>query len=250
MAIRISLGNVGSGKTVSEVRALFRELPRRTTYTNILLKKPCSHVKVLTRDMILKSEVVKTVKKRGGDLEPVYQYKLNVDFWKSIKEPINIVIDEAHTIFNARRAQSHLNIVMGDWIALIRRVLGSVDAQTGELVFITQLPNRLDVIAREMSNQVRYHVCRYIRQCSDCFTYWRETSEQTEPRKNCPNCNGYNLIKKGHQIEIYKFPGMSEYMDWKFLREGSYYDHLIIKDIEQYFPLYDTLQWENLITDS
>lgn len=87
--------------------------------------------------MIIKDEVVGTKKnKMTGREEPVVKYKLNVDFWKEIKEPINVVIDEAHTLYNARKAMSKVNIITTEWLALIRRVLGSRESGHGELTFI------------------------------------------------------------------------------------------------------------------
>ena len=50
--IRISLGNVGSGKTVSEVREIFINKFHRKTYSNI--KTKLNHQINLTHDMIIK----------------------------------------------------------------------------------------------------------------------------------------------------------------------------------------------------
>ena len=165
--IRISLGNVGSGKTVCEVREFLLNKGNRLTYSNIKTKK-LTNVKLINPDMIIKKEIIDYKTKKDGSSEPVYKKTLNKDFWTKIKVPINVVIDEAHSIVNARRSMSKTNEIITMWLALIRRVLGTTDSGEGELVFITQLPNRLDIIAREMATQVRYHVCHFMKGCKDC----------------------------------------------------------------------------------
>jgi len=250
--IRISLGNPGSGKTANEVRELFLNKTRRTTYTNIKMNKPkiTPHVKLLNMDMILNKELVNTVKKKGtGEERPIYDLKLNLNFWQNINEPINVVLDEAHTILNSRRSTSKVNIIMGDWLALIRRVLGSTESGMGELVFITQLHNRIDVIAREMALQVRFHICHFIKTCDSCKYSWRENSETAEPERVCPACNHHIIYKHSHQIQIWHFKGMEEYINWKMLGIKSYHACYMVTDIEKYFPLYNTLQWDNMFSE-
>ena len=148
--IKIILGNVGSGKTALAVREMFVNKLNRKTYSNIITKN-LKNVVPITPRMIIKEEIVTYKKNRKtGKEEPVYKHTLNVKFWKDIKEPINVVLDEAHSIINARRSMSKINIIVTDWIALIRRVLGQSESGYGELVLISQLANRIDVIAREM----------------------------------------------------------------------------------------------------
>lgn len=244
MAIRISLGNVGSGKTVSEVREMFLNHSRRKTLTNI--KTSIKHCKLLEPSMIIKKEQVDVIKKRSGELVPVYEFKLNVDFWKQMKEPCNVVLDEAHTILNSRRSMSKTNVIITDWLALVRRVLGQTETGTGDLVFITQLQGRIDSIAREMAHQVRYHVCHYVKECMKCRCMWRENSDMPEGLWTCPRCKDFNIKKHSHNVMVYKFRSIQEFDMWKSYGMKSYYDRYVITDIEDYFNLYDTLQWDNL----
>ena len=140
MTIRLCLGNVGSGKTVAEVRNMYLSNQRIKTYSNIVTKlKNQIDINPSKKE---KKTVVDTKKKRNGELENVYETKLNMDFWKKNTDVKNIVIDEAHSIINSRRSMSKINVLLTDWIALIRRILGSNDTGHGELVLITQLPNR------------------------------------------------------------------------------------------------------------
>lgn len=233
--IRLSVGNVGSGKTATEVREMILSPNKRATFTNILIKGGIAvpHVKLLQKEMILEET-------EDG------KFKLNIEFWKQLKEPINIVIDEAHTIFNSRRAMSKKNIIISEWIALIRRVLGASESGVGDLVLITQMPYRIDNIARDMANQVRYHICHFRKICPNCKYNWIETSETAEPVHQCPMCNHPKVIKCNHTIEVWHFTTVQSYMEWKLLGKQTFHRHYMVNDIEAYFPYYDTLQWDNL----
>lgn len=245
--IRISLGNVGSGKTANEVREMYINKRIRKTYSNILTKLP-NQVNIKP-SMIVKKKSVGTKQKRDGTVENVVEYSLNKEYWKSIKEPINVVLDEAHSIINSRRAMSKVNIIVTDWLSLIRRVLGSSDAGYGEVVFITQLPNRLDIIAREMATQVRYHICHFLKTCKRCGLTWQENSEMPEGYYVCYSCGCHDIQKHSHQVEIWHFPNMKDYDNWKNWGMKTFYKHYMVNDIEKYFPFYDTLQWDNLFNE-
>ena len=240
--IRISLGNIGSGKTACEVRemALHQDIKN---YSNIITTLK-NNVQI-DSDMICKKEMVGTNKKG----EPVYELHLNSEFWKSIKEPINITLDEAHAIINSRRSMSKVNIVVTDWVALIRRVLGEDSKGVGDLVLISQLPQRLDVVCREMANQVRYHTCHYTKRCLNCGSAWREDTDMPEIAKYCINCNGINLKRTNFAIEVKFFVSIAGYNAWKIYGMKTFYKHYFVNDIEKYFPMYDTLQWDNMFSN-
>jgi len=245
--IRISLGKVGSGKTACEVREMALCKTNRVYYSNI--KTSIKSNIVLQPEMIIKKELVGEKKKKSGDLEPVYDLKLNVDFWKGKHENASVILDEAHSIMNSRRSMHKANILITDWLALIRRVLGESESGAGELVLITQLPYRLDTIARDMANEIRYHVCHYQKKCLDCGTNWRENSEMPERLFECPNCHSINICKFNHQIEIRHFSNLNNYEQWNLFGKKSYFKWYIITDIENYFPLYNTLQWDNMFNN-
>lgn len=247
--IKIILGNVGSGKTAFAVREMYLNHNNRKTYSNITTK--IKHQVNISPEMIIKKTQVDTRKKRTGEIEPVYEYKLNIDYWKNIKEPINVILDEAHSIVNARRSMSKTNIIITDWLALIRRVLGQTEQGYGELVFITQLSNRIDIIARDMATNVIYTICHYLKTCSKCGTTWQENSELPEPLSYCinNNCRAYSIKKHTHYLELWHFAGMPMYQMWKEWGQKSFYKHYFIKDIEKYFKFYSTLQWDNLFSE-
>lgn len=220
----------------------------RKTYSNIQTKNLPNQV-MINPKMIVDKQIVDHKTKRNGETEPVYEMKLNIDFWKNIKEPINVVLDEAHSIINARRSMSKVNIIMNDWLSLIRRVLGQSESGYGELVYITQLPNRIDTIARDMAHQVRYHVCHYHVSCNKCGTTLSENSEIPEPTTYCPSCGSFKLKKFNHKIEIWHFNNMRSYEGWREFGMNNFYKHYIVTDIEKYFPMYNTLQWDNMFSE-
>lgn len=245
--IRISIGNVGSGKTASEVREMALNKSNRITYSNI--KTKLVNQTDINSNMIIKKEFIRDSKTKNG-IEPIYDLKLNINFWKSLNEPINIVLDEAHAIINSRRAMQKKNIIVTDWLALIRRVIGQNEAGNGELVLITQFPNRIDKIARDMATQIRFHLCHYQKTCKKCGVTWTENSELPETIWKCPRCNSFKILKHNHIIEVWHFSNIENYNAWKDgWNPKGYYNHYIIKDIENYFHLYDTLQWDNLFTE-
>jgi len=245
--IRISLGNVGSGKSACAVRDMITDRTGRRIYSNILTRK-IERNSILNINMILKKNLV-GMTGRKKDV-PKYSYTLNADFWKSINEPISIYLDEAHTIFNSRRSMSSKSIVIAEWLSLIRRVIGGAESGHGEILFITQLPNRIDVIARDMANQVRFHRCHFLKSCKDCGLTWKETNDDPEPVWKCYRCESYDIIKYDHRIEVFHFSDMKMYEAWNFFGMKSYHRHYFINDIEDVFPLYDTLQWDNLFSEN
>lgn len=245
--IRIILGNVGSGKTALAVREMYLTSNRKKTYSNIVTKiKNCVQIQP---DMIIKKEIVDYKKNRKtGEKEPIYKHTMNAEYWQGIKEPINIVLDEAHSIINARRAMSKINQIVTDWLALIRRVLGQAESGYGNLIFISQLSNRIDIIAREMCHNVTYVLCHYVKICGKCYLSWGENSDFPEVREECPRCGSWKIKKHSHIIEVWQFQNMQYYDMWKNFGQKTFFKHYFIKDIEEYFKYYDTLQWDNLFS--
>lgn len=249
--IEVILGNVGSGKTAYAVREIAMNSGRLKTYSNIITKIK-SQVNI-DPGMIIKKEII-GVKKNTltHEKEAVYKYSLNSEFWQKNTEPINVVLDEAHTIINARRSMSKVNVIVTDWIALIRRVLGSVSADYGKLTLISQLDNRIDNIARDMATCVVFVKCHWITECQGCRSWWKENSEMPEHHRECMACGSIMLKKSNFIIEAWKFRSMKHYKLWDDSGRPKlpkiYYRHFYIPDIEKYFPLYNTLQWENMFS--
>ena len=94
---------------------------------------------------------------------------------------------------------SKLNIIMTDFLALLRRVLGSSDNK-GELILITQLSRRLDIIAKEMATDVTYCVHHYLMSCNKCHFTWGETNETGDILQNCPRCGNIHIKRMNSKI--------------------------------------------------
>lgn len=240
--IKLILGNVGSGKTASVVRWM-RESKNQRIYTNIDVK--LGHVIKLKPEMVIKKEQ-KGMKRDGT---PIYDMKLNEEYWKEERKKYNnisVVIDEAHTFFNPRRSMSKLNIIMTDFLALLRRIVGSTGEREGKLILITQLSRRLDVIGRDMATDVEFCVNHYQILCKGCGYCWSETNEVPNKPEKCPNCMSYKLKKQNDYIEVWGFRDHESYKLWSESGVRNYYSHYLIHDIKSVFGIYDTLQWDDL----
>lgn len=246
--IRLMLGKMGSGKTASMVREIVLNVDDKTTFSNIIINNKQKNVVTIKRDMIIKRDEV-GFKKDGT---PIYNETFNAQYWKDLRTKyngINVVLDEAHTLIDSRRAMSKQNVIMNDFMALLRRVLGDSGDGYGELVLITQLGRRLDIIARELATCVHYHVCHYFRTCYTCASKWSENNEMLDRPLVCPFCGGKKTFKSNFVIEKFEFENC-DYLDlWLDSGKKCYYKHYYIMDIEKYFSYYNTFQWENLIND-
>lgn len=239
--IRLYLGNIGSGKTLSMVREIVNN-PAHVYITNIKLKGVKNHI-FLSADKIIKKELIGH--KKSG--QAVYNYALNKEFWQNLdKSKIwHVVIDEAHTILNPRRSMSKINVIMTDFLAMLRRVVQSNESN-GNLTLITQLDRRLDIIAREMSTQVKYHRFHTRKRCA-CGFYVQEDNEVPEPLTDCIRC-GKRLKPTLRYIEVFSFTDIDAYMLWRYAGRKAYYSRVVIKNPELYFKNYDTLQWDELLS--
>lgn len=240
--IEIVLGNIGSGKTACAVRELVQNKDGRVTYSNILTKKVKNNI-VLKPNMITKVNV---------DEKGKETLALNVEFWqqtvkKHKRQGINVIIDEAHIVVNSRRSMSKQNIIFTEFLALLRRVIGG-SVGYGKLTLITQLPRRLDSIARDMATLVKFHVCHYIVECSKCGACYSENNEEPEKITHCPHCKNYKLKTHSHIIERFHFKNIEEYEKFELFGQKTYHRHYFIGDISDYFSNYDTLQWDNLLS--
>lgn len=245
--IRLIFGNLGSGKTASVVRYM-KLNPHKNFITNIDIKgRDFNHVMKLKPYMILKKTLIKTKK----DGTPVHKLSLNKEFWVELiskYKKMNVVIDEAHSFFNSRRSSSSINIIMTDFLALLRRVLGGTDT-TGELILITQLSRRLDVIAKEMSTDVTFCIHHYLMFCPKCKIKWQESNETPMKRDKCPQCDNWNIFRIVSEIEIYKFKDLDTFTAFKDYKYKTFYTHYYIKDIEKVFGSYNTLQFDDLLSE-
>ena len=248
--IILFLGNIGSGKSACAIRET-RINSHMKYYTNILPAKPkiTNNIITISSEMIIKKKLVEMKKKRDGTQEPVYKLELNKEFWtEEAERPLSVVIDEAHDFLNARKSMSKINEILTSFLALARRIVGETDAE-GDLIFITQLDRRIDVICREMAHQIRWHVCHYYKTCNKCGMTWYENSDFPEKQKLCYKCGHYAIRKHSFRIEVFHYANIGVFDAWKQFGMRTHHRRYFINNIEEYFPLYNTLQWSNLFCD-
>jgi hypothetical protein len=251
--IKLILGNVGSGKTLHCVRDIVINQDGIVTFSNIRMNNVPNNI-LIEPYMIFNKQLVK--ENKNG--KKIFKWTLNEKYWLDAITKygsINIVIDEAHNIFNARTNSSKINRIFANFLSLLRRVLGSSDAGSGTLTLITQLDRKIDVLAREMATSISWCKCYYKKTCKRCNHTWNENNEMPETLIYCPKCgaNRKNIHKHSHTIEIWKFPNIQAYEAWKCFGRKSkfYYAHYLINplEVEKYFPSYNTLQWDYLSQD-
>lgn len=244
--IRLFLGRMGSGKTACLVRELALNEDSRHTFSNIITKK-IKNNHVLERANIVHKEVV-AVQKNGKE---VSKLTLNDKFWKELHTKygsINVCLDEFHTLMDSRRSSSALNKVLSDFTFLLRRILGSNNSGYGTLTIITQLLNSIDVRMRNLSTEIHYHICHYHIYCKKCGRTIEHNNELPD-YSVCEACGGNKLEVSNHIIEKYLFQSIGAYTSWYEFGQKGYYDHYYVTNIIEYFPLFDTFQWLNMITD-
>lgn len=245
--IEIVLGNIGSGKTASVVKDLVLNLDGRTTYSNIQTKNVKNNI-LIKPEMIIKKEPILNSK---GEETGKFTERLNKEFWEDVvtkHDGINVVIDEAHTLLNARRSMSKMNVIMSDFIALLRRVIGGVNGY-GKLVLISQLERRLDVISKEMATKVKFYVCHYEIICAKCDSIFYENNETPEKLAFCPKCGSPKIKPFNHILECWHFQNIDKFLSFKMMRLKTFHRHYFITDISNYFSHYNTLQWDNLLSN-
>jgi len=244
--ITIFLGNVGSGKTLSAIEFMLSHTDR-PIYTNIAVKKckQLKHVVKLKPEMIVKKEI--TVGKMGKEHVTL---SFNKDYWVTVmqKHPsIHVILDEAHTLLNPRRAMSKVNIIMTDFLALLRRIVGQdASGHKGNLILITQLNRRLDVIAKEMSTCVKYHVFNSIQACPDGHCTKHLNNESMHDEHVCPHCQK-KLQKVKEWVEMYEFRSTDDFQkEMEYGIKTHVRKHYMLQP-EKLYKLYNTLQWDDLL---
>lgn len=250
MSITLYLGNIGAGKTASAVRDLYINPTHREMFSNISTKG-IKNNHLINRTMLIKKTVI-GIKKNG---EEIIKQEFNKDFWVYTAKKYNgisVIIDEAQNLLNARRGMSNTSRCMQDFLTLLRRILGSNDAGYGELIMISQLERKLDVLLKESCNLIKYHLCHYLKTCTICGTTWPENNEISEPVFDCPRCKCDKIKRHSFKIEVWHFKSMDLFIKWKYYGQKTKltaHRHYYINDIEKYFPLYDSLTWDDLISE-
>lgn len=240
--ITLFIGNIGSGKTACGVRQVKKQ-SWKTFYSNINIKaKNCIKIRP---EMIIKKVKTGEKRKRDGTVEEIFRSELNKEFWQDAKKPLSIILDETDQFMNARMSMSKTNRILNQWLAMLRRVIGSSDVHN-ELILITQLTRKMDVIPREMAHKVKYFICHYRKTCKRCLVTYHEHSNMPERIDTCISCGGHAFTEHSHRIHVLCFTD-TEALDM-YLETGAktFYQNYFIKDIGDYFKYYDTYQWDDM----
>lgn len=147
--IKVIIGGVGSGKSVSVIKEILKR--QKKAYVNFsTVIKNTERLKV---DMIITEEV--TGYKKNG--EPILKKVVNWDFWSKLidnGEEFDIYIDEAHNIMHSRRSSSTWNVLFTIWLSQIRKILGS--SEKANLYIISQRITGIDKSVRDLMHHVTY----------------------------------------------------------------------------------------------
>jgi len=144
--IIIIVGSIGSGKSLTCVKEIVDR--QFLTYTNFDMNKYDKQQRLKTEHLF---STETTTSEKGKVTQKI---GLNYDYWKGLvseKRRFDIALDEFHNVMNSRRAMSKRNIIMSDWLAQIRKILGS--SEVNNLYIITQKLRRVDVNVRDLAHQ-------------------------------------------------------------------------------------------------
>ncbi len=238
------VGQPGSGKSAMAVRDILSS--SRVTYTNIALKGIKSpRIRTISNEDVVE-EYVAGEKKDGTE---ILKKRLNVEFWKKVPKPVDVIFDEAHSIINSRFSASNQNKVWMQWVKLIRKMIGGSAGHYGEFLWIAQLPRNIDVDVRDMTGMYCYHILWSWLECKKCGFKLRRNSEMTSRKyKFCLNCGNDDFYEYGHKIRQWELRGYDNCLFFQDLpmQEKLRINNKVIVDIEKYFGKYDTLQYEGL----
>jgi len=163
--IKIIVGNIGTGKTVSMVREIKRrqDIFRRAgelgltdkpylALTNFNLKEGLLYKRIKLSDIVKKVPYASTTP--SGKEKITFKDEVNWEFWDELRKNyyFDIFLDELNSTVNARDAASKLNKVVSKWLFQIRKILG-----TGEfthIYIVTQDLDQIDINFRRMAHFV------------------------------------------------------------------------------------------------
>lgn len=233
--IRIFLGKLGSGKSLHAVKQMKTDESKLKYYTNIT-------VNFKNTEPLLENQIIEQIETDEGKKKPKKDYRLNWDFWRKQKKPLNIIWDEIHLTANSRASMTKKNMIMMNFVAMARRITGMDEAGYGTLSFIAQTDFSIEKYIRHLANEILYHIMYWDQFCKNCGVSERRSSEGRQSR-NCNYCLSDHTKKENFFCIVYRFLSIEHYEAWLAGFEGKWYESKeVIVDIEDYFGDYDTLQ--------
>ena len=140
--IRLILGGVGSGKSLSAVRLIVKRHEPVFANFNIYGKINFTRLKM--------EHIIATQKIEKKEFNQV-----NWPFWNEMRKKhgnFSLYIDEIHNIMHARRSMSKDNILLSKFFSQIRKVCG--ESETTDLVCISQEENKVDVDIKNIAQEI------------------------------------------------------------------------------------------------
>lgn len=129
------IGNVGSGKSLSAVKKILES--KYPSFCNFQLHNN------------------KAIRIKRADI--VENKKVNWKFWNEARKKYknyHIILDEIHNIVNARRSMTINNVLMGEWMSQIRKVLGN--KENTNIIFLSQRIKKVDSAFRDLLHEIIY----------------------------------------------------------------------------------------------
>ena len=227
--IKLIIGGIGTGKSISIVKEIIDR--DRKCFVNFTVK--FNKAERLKLDMIT-HDVIKGYDSKN---RPIIKQEVNWDFWNQLKnngEEFDIYIDEAHNVANSRRSMSNQNKNFNDWLAQIRKILGS--SEKSNLYIITQRINGIDISLRQLCHEIIY--MKKIELGIDIDTPILE--------------HGKRKIKYLPVVLIFKYNFMGEFAYENFvnylesnLKSYSYRSYFLANKFYKYYDSYELIDFGN-----
>ena len=145
MAIKLILGGIGSGKGLTFINLIKKR--NNKAFVNFICKDKKSF-------RLEESHIIKTIENVGERGKITKKREVNWDFWRQHIDGFDIYLDEVHNILSSRRSMSGWNVIITQWIAQIRKLLG--ESEEFNLYMASQRLNAIDVSARELADEIIY----------------------------------------------------------------------------------------------
>jgi hypothetical protein len=67
--------------------------------------------------------------------------------------------------------------------------------------------------------------------------------------RTCPKCHDWRINKIKNNIEVIRFKNIDNFEIYRQTGQRTYYSRYLIKNIEEIFKNFDTLQWEDMLSE-
>jgi len=212
--IKIICGGIGSGKTLKATKSIIDS--HYITFGNYKILNKNNYHRLKFSDIILQEDK---------------NLRLNWEFWKTTTKKyggFNIVLDEIHNIMHSRRSMSKNNIILSQWVAQIRKVLGS--SEKHDFICISQETDRIDSSIRDLTNEIVY-----------CDKFISNTRLKTKVQQDGKTC-----FKELNKVWVfcYHFLGSGCLNRYNAFRIGGAktYDYVSYFLGNPYFQFYDSYE--------